>query len=158
LTGANERPDPSLSIGSGSFTAFLNQAMDTLTVIASFQGLSSATLEGGAHVHFGGPNDAGPIILPLNDFPGGVASGQFTTTLTAADFRPDPADGINTFQDAVNAMLSGNTYFNIHTTQNPGGEIRGQIGPLNPAITTNLHKIYAYGIRNTFGFSFDPVT
>src|SRR5262249_9404176 len=26
------------------------------------------------------------------------------------------------------------------------------------AITTNLHKVYAYGIRNTFGFDFDPVT
>src|SRR5262249_9013094 len=44
LTGANERPQPSSSVGSGSFTAFLNQAMDTLTVIVSFQGLSSATL------------------------------------------------------------------------------------------------------------------
>src|SRR5215831_3738159 len=79
LTGANERPNPTLSIGTGSFTAFLNQAEDTLTVIVSFQGLSSATLPGGAHIHFGGPNDAGPIILPLNDFPGGLASGQFTT-------------------------------------------------------------------------------
>src|SRR5262249_3987625 len=97
-------------------------------------------------------------------FPGGIASGQFTTTLTAADFRPDPADGINTFQDAVNAMLSGNTYFNIHTTQYPGGEIRGQIGRIatpmgsESSIVTNLHKLLAYGIRNTFGYDWDPLT
>src|SRR5262249_49678035 len=49
LRGANERPDPVSSTGSGSFTAFLNQAQDALTVIASFQGLSTPTLAGGAH-------------------------------------------------------------------------------------------------------------
>ena len=43
-------------------------------------------------------------------------------------------------------------------------QIRGQIGPIstnlgNEAdITNNLHKIYAYGIRNTFGYGWDPVT
>jgi uncharacterized protein (TIGR03118 family) len=163
LSGANEVP-PSLSIGTGSFTAFLNQAMDTFTVIVSFQGLSGATLDGGADIAFGSPGHNGPTILTLNDFPGGLASGQFTTTLTEADFTPDPADGINTFQDAVNAVLGGSTYFNLHTDQNPDGEIRGQIGLISTpmgteaSITNNLHKIYAYGIRNTFGYDWDPVT
>src|SRR5262249_10304175 len=107
LSGANERPEPSTSIGTGSFTAFLNQAHAQLTVIASFQGLSSPTLAGGAHIHFGGPDAAGPIILPLPGFPGGLVAGQFTATLTAADFQPDPADGLNTFADAVSAILGG---------------------------------------------------
>src|SRR5262249_61699231 len=101
LTGANERPNPTLSIGIGSFTAFLNQAMDTLTVIVSFQGLSGGTLAGGADISIGGPSDTGPAVLTLGDFPAGLASGQFETTLTAANFRPDPADGINTFADAA---------------------------------------------------------
>jgi hypothetical protein len=32
-----------------------------------------------------------------------------------------------TLEDLVAAMDSGQTYVNIHTTQNPDGEIRGQI-------------------------------
>jgi uncharacterized protein (TIGR03118 family) len=164
LTGANVKPNPTLSLGTGSFTAFLNQAEDQLTVIVSFQGLSGSTLAGGADISIGGPNATGPTVLTLNDFPDGLSSGQFETTLTAADFTPDPADGIFTFADAAQAMLNGNAYFTIHTAQNPSGEIRGQIGrastPMgNEAdIVNNLHKIFAYGIRNTFGFTFDPVT
>jgi uncharacterized protein (TIGR03118 family) len=163
LSGAKEVP-PTLSLGTGSFTAFLNQAEDTFTVIVSFQGLTSATLDGGADINFGGPGDSGQPILTVPDLPGGQASGQFTTTLTAANFVPDPGDGINTFQDAVNAVLNGQTFFNLHTAANPDGEIRGQIGPVSTPlgneadIVANLHKIYAYGVRNTFGYDWDPVT
>jgi uncharacterized protein (TIGR03118 family) len=144
------------SFGTGSFTAFLNQAQDTLTVIITERGLGSATLDGGADIRFGGTD--GPSILNVSDFPGGVSSGQFTTTLTAANFTPDPADGINTFADAINAVLSGQTAFTISTAQNPSGEIGGQVSQLDPSVTANIHKIFAYGIRNTFGFGFDPVT
>ena len=76
-------------------------------------------------------------------------NGQFTVTLTAADFRPDPADGINTFQDAVDAMLSGNTYFNIHTVRFPMGEIRGQLLVPEPAGLTLL----ALGFGGVFAFA-----
>src|SRR5262249_28939825 len=110
LTGANVRPNPTLSLRTRSFTAFLNQALAALTVIVSFQGLSGATLAGGADISIGGPNDVGPVVLTLSDFPAGLASGQFTTTLTAANFTPDPADGILTFADAAQAMLNGNAY------------------------------------------------
>ena len=144
------------SFGTGSFTAFLNQAEDTLTVIITERGLTSATLDGGADIRFGGTD--GPSILNVSDFPGGVASGQFTTTLTAANFTPDPADGINTFADAINAVLNGQTSFTISTVQNPNGEIGGQVSQLDPSVTANIHKIFAYGIRNSFGFGFDPVT
>jgi hypothetical protein len=47
-------------------------------------------------------------------------------TLTAANFTPSGA--ITTFAQAVAAIQAGNTYFNIHTAANPGGEVRGQIG------------------------------
>jgi hypothetical protein len=35
-------------------------------------------------------------------------------------------------EDLLEAMRSGNTYVNVHTSQYPGGEIRGQIRPAGP--------------------------
>ena len=46
-------------------------------------------------------------------------------TLTAANFTASGA--ITTFAQAVAAIKAGNTYFNLHTAANGGGEIRGQI-------------------------------
>jgi CHRD domain/PEP-CTERM motif len=61
------------------------------------------------------------------------------TTLTSASLLPDPADGINTFAEAVNAIEAGQTYFNIHTVAFPGGEIAGQITVIpEPASLTLL--------------------
>jgi CHRD domain-containing protein len=50
-----------------------------------------------------------------------------TKSLTSANFTPDAANGIITFADAVTAILNGNTYINVHTQANLGGEIRGQL-------------------------------
>jgi hypothetical protein len=39
-----------------------------------------------------------------------------------------PIDGTATLTaDQVKDLLAGKWYFNVHTAQNPGGEIRGQI-------------------------------
>jgi hypothetical protein len=43
-------------------------------------------------------------------------------------FVARPAIGINTVQDAIQAIVNGNSYVNIHTQQFPAGEIRGQLG------------------------------
>ena len=37
------------------------------------------------------------------------------------------AQGINTIDDAIQALTGGNCYVNIHTSNNPAGEIRGQL-------------------------------
>jgi hypothetical protein len=76
------------------------------------------------HIHFGPPGTNGPVILPFPNLPTGATSGTFSGVLTAANLTP--AGGINTFADAVAALLAGNTYTNLHTTNFPGGEIRGQ--------------------------------
>jgi hypothetical protein len=42
-------------------------------------------------------------------------------------FTQRPAAGILNIDDAIQAIVGGNAYVNIHTTANPGGEIRGQL-------------------------------
>ena|SRR5688572_5889371 len=80
------------------------------------------------HIHVGAAGIGGPVVL---NFPAGVAgrTGDFAMTfrLGEAAFVARPAQGINTLDDIIQAIVNGNAYVNIHTTQNPGGEIRGQL-------------------------------
>ena len=133
LTGDGESNSP----GTGTGSVMFNSATDTLTVALAFTGLTSPTaipagVPGAAHIHFGLPGVEGPIIFPFiepyaNNFPLNMTFGTYVTTLTAASLIPDPADGINTFAEAVSTIEAGQTYFNIHTVAFPGGEIRGQL-------------------------------
>ena len=80
------------------------------------------------HIHVGAAGIAGPVVL---NFPAAVVgrTGDFAMTfrLGERDFVARPAQGINTLDDMLEAIVNGNAYVNIHTTQNPGGEIRGQL-------------------------------
>ena len=63
-----------------------------------------------AHIHLGPPGTAGPVRVTLdqNNLAGGAA--------------PAPVS-----DDLVEPLYDGGTYVNVHTSQNPNGEIRGQI-------------------------------
>jgi hypothetical protein len=92
-----------------------------------------------AHVHCGAPGVNGPVGVTL--FMGTPGSGPFNGVLAQGTVTaPDPGNGCGwmTMQDVLNAMMSGNTYVNVHTNDGvaptntgpgdfPGGEIRGQI-------------------------------
>lgn len=80
----------------------------------------------GAHIHAGGPDENGPIVVPLfgNPFveePVSVNGTLVEGTATVADLS-----GPN-WDEFEEMMRSGNTYVQIHTVDNPGGEIRGQL-------------------------------
>lgn len=80
-----------------------------------------------AHIHEGEVGENGPILVTLftADPPetfGGPAV-LVTDTITAPD-----ADVDMTMDELLDLMRSGGTYVNVHTVENPGGEIRGQIG------------------------------
>ena len=128
LTGDGEAPN---SPGIGAGIVAFDAATDSLEVALAFANLSSPTQAvgtlGAAHIHLGDPGVEGPPLFPFTSFPTGVTYGGFSTVLTSADFIPDPAAGIDTFAEAVNAIEGGHTYFNIHTVDYPGGEIRGQL-------------------------------
>lgn len=77
-----------------------------------------------AHIHMASPTENGPIVVglfaadPPIDVEGGV--------LIEDSFTADDVDGM-TLEALLQLMQAGGTYVNVHTTANPGGEIRGQI-------------------------------
>src|SRR5688500_6983189 len=83
-----------------------------------------------AHIHSGDANTAGPIAVEL--FNAGGKPVDFTDRATLATGTFDetdinPASGVDTMEELIAAMEAGNTYVNVHTSANSGGEIRGQL-------------------------------
>ncbi|HMK39015.1 MAG TPA: CHRD domain-containing protein [Bacteroidota bacterium] len=116
LDGAHESP-PDTFKGTGTGSFILNAARNQVTYNITYIGLSTNIT--GGHIHAGGPSlPTGPVVKPL-----GTAgdSSEFTDTGTWKT-----TDGTNPLTTAlVDSMLIGSTYANFHTTNKPGGEIRG---------------------------------
>ena len=136
LTGAQEVP-PSGSPGIGSALVTLDTVTNMLTVNVSFSGLVSPTVA--SHIHCCTPPGANAMVATaVPTFPGfplGVTTGTYLQTFDltlASTYNPAfiTAHGgtVAGAQAAfVAGLLSGQTYLNIHTSQFPGGEIRGQL-------------------------------
>lgn len=121
LTSANEPSLPVPSTATGIATYVLTG--NTLTYTVSVSGLTSNVT--GSHIHVGGAGVNGPIIVPYTAAAlrsGIVVSGSIDLTFPVAN-------GTNTISgDSLRVLLNnGNAYTNVHTSSNPGGEIRGQI-------------------------------
>lgn len=120
---------PPASSATGTMTLDFISATDTLDYTLTFSGLTSDTTM--AHIHLGPPGQSGAPLLMIYDYgmppSQNMTSDTMSGSLTAMDFMPDSVDGISTFAQAISAIESGNTYVNIHSTNYPAGEIRGQI-------------------------------
>lgn len=86
------------------------------------------------HIHEAPPGVDGPIVLNMRpNGPGegiciDLAGGLITYyALTSAALRGSLAG--QTLTDLKNLMATGNTYINLHTPENTGGWIRGQMDP-----------------------------
>ena len=72
-----------------------------------------------AHIHVGEAGENGPVIVDL------LALGSFVEDDGGLRLRLNN----EVFPNAnVADLLAGNTYFNVHSSANPSGEVRGQIG------------------------------
>ncbi|HET7288624.1 MAG TPA: CHRD domain-containing protein, partial [Pyrinomonadaceae bacterium] len=107
LTGSQETP-PNNSTATGRATLLLSPDEKTARVSLAFAGLSSGQTD--AHIH--GPAPAGVSASAIFPLPLGQVS-DFPITLTAAQV-----------QDLKNGLL----YVNVHSSNFPTGEIRGQFG------------------------------
>jgi CHRD domain len=113
LKSSSEVP-PNSSKGHGMLNATFDTATNVLTYHAVFSQLSGpATM-----AHFHGP---APV--------GSNAKVQVPVTTTPI---VSPIDGTATLTpEQAGDLLGGRYYFNVHTAQNPGGEIRGQVSAAN---------------------------
>jgi hypothetical protein len=149
LSGANEVPAV-VSPGAGTVVVVLDPTAQTLQVIASFFGLT--TPDTAAHIHCCAPlgTNAG-VATTLPAFPGfplGVTQGVYLSPVFDLTqpliYNPAFVTMQGGLSQAEAALIEGiendQTYFNIHTMANPGGEIRGQLEPLGsvPEPTTLL--------------------
>ena len=82
-----------------------------------------------AHIHQGNSSENGPIIVPLfnaSATPTGPVTGQLAEGhITAANFE-GPLQG-KQLDDLIALMQNETAYVNVHTGQNPQGEIRGTV-------------------------------
>ena len=96
--------------GDGVVSAELNGT--ELTIQGSFAGMSSAATR--AHVHRAQPGTPGPVAFAI-DVPT-VAEGTFEDTVTLDDTQ-------------LRELRDGRYYLQIHTENNPAGELRGWLWP-----------------------------
>lgn len=111
MTGANESPPvTTTATGTGTFTVTGNNMAYTITV-ANWPAGRTVT---NAHIHVApvAPATTGGVLL-------GWPAGSITTT---------GGSGTVTISDTQLASVrAGGTYFNIHSSVNGGGEIRGTL-------------------------------
>lgn len=87
-----------------------------------------------AHIHCAPAGTNGPVVVwlypagpPPSLIPGRFQGVLATGTITDANVVQGACAGVSTLQDVLEAMRAGEAYVNVHTSQYPGGEMRGQI-------------------------------
>lgn len=124
LSGENEVPPvQSSATGLAEFTPPVNE---TIKYRINITGISGAT---GAHIYSGQAGESGEVIADLMTETTKNRDTSYGMTIRgnlSDSSLKGPMQG-KTLADLVAAMDSGETYVNIHTTQHPDGEIRGQV-------------------------------
>jgi hypothetical protein len=126
-----------LSEGTGTLELKLDRSSQTLTFTLKYQNLSAAVTQ--AHIHFGKVHTPGGVMVffcsnlptaPAGTQPCPANGGTVTGTLTAANLLAVAGQNVpaGNFDAIADALVNDTAYVNVHTTNFPAGEIRGQIG------------------------------
>jgi hypothetical protein len=128
LSGANEVPAvESDTTGRATFHADREETEIRFTLrVRNADGILGAA---GAHIHCGPEAENGPIVAFLAGPVVGGLDGSVVIRATLSGENIDDGAGCgSTIAELLDSMRDGDTYVNVHSIANPGGEVRGQIG------------------------------
>jgi hypothetical protein len=127
---------PKLTEGTGTFEATVSGG--TLSYKLTYSGLGSDAFM--SHIHFAQPGVNGGVFIwlcgsatapgpagtPTCPAKGGTVTGKVSATAVQS---LEAAQNLKAgdWAGAVRILNSGDAYINVHTTNFPGGEIRGQV-------------------------------
>jgi len=127
LHGGNENPGV-VTGSAGLATVTWNTVTNTGTYRVEVYNMPVGTTA--SHIHTGAPGVNGPVVINFSVPAGGISNDYaLTGTFACSDVVARAAQGINSCQDFAQGLVLGNMYVNVHSTANPGGEIRGQLIP-----------------------------
>ncbi|MCB9137954.1 MAG: S8 family serine peptidase [Caldilineaceae bacterium] len=134
LSGENEVPAVASDAG-GEFSFTYDVDQNLLEVAVSVVPTVTAPLEiTGMHIHVGAAGENGPVVRSLEP-----EDGFFPVTITETLDIYIPI--VDLTGDEINAMLAGNYYVNVHTVNNPDGELRGQMEPAPYAVQAYVDEV-----------------
>src|SRR5258707_714936 len=117
LTASQETP-PTTTPGFGNATVTFDSTRANITVTITVANLGSPI--NNFHIHEGAAGVAGSVVVRPTGLGGLIATGAMTVTVPIA-------------ADVAQRMVQtpANFYVNVHTTQFPGGAVRGQLAFVN---------------------------
>jgi hypothetical protein len=128
MNAANE---PGGVTSNGTGTADYTVDGGTVSYTVTFSGLTGNATAGHIHVGPAGVNGAVTVQFTVPHAASGTFSGTFTAQNVGGASTPDGGIGVDAgdYNGLLQLMRANETYTNIHTQANPGGEIRGQNQP-----------------------------
>lgn len=124
LSGGNENPGVVTgAVGTG--TVSLDLATQVVTYRVDIYNLPSGVTAG--HFHVGAHGVNGPTVINFTVVANTSNDFAISGTASATNLTARAAQGINSWDDFIQALLLGNIYMNVHSAANPGGEVRGQV-------------------------------
>jgi hypothetical protein len=147
LDGPSENP-PNPSQGTGTATLVVDTTANTAALTVSFGGLDSTTVAAHIHCCVAPPTNVG-VAVGTTGFPTGVPQGNFATTYDLLDLAIYNATFVtqsggtaaSAMAALLNGLASGQAYYNIHTVNSQGGEIRGFFALPEPAAALLLASV-----------------
>jgi len=114
LLGSNEVAGGDVD-GFGSAMIAIDHLTNTVNYQISFANLSTVTA---AHIHAGAAGVNGPVKVLFGVPAGSAGAGAFSGSVVDAD------------AEFITALTGGNFYVNVHSSEFPGGALRGQLVPV----------------------------